>query len=256
MDIVAENARQGLEQLKIKQLAVPAALTGALTEIQKELNLPRLPSRIEAYDISNIQGTDAVGSMVVFEDGKHKPAHYRRFKIETVGGANDYAMLQETLRRRFKRSISQENENNAWSILPDLVLIDGGKGQLNAAREILKEMGVESVSLASLAKENEELFIPGLSKSVVLPKSSLGLKLLQRLRDEAHRFAITYFQKVHQKRIFTSALDEVNGIGPKKKKALLKQFGTVQGIRHASIEELMAVKGINRSLAKKIKESL
>jgi excinuclease ABC subunit C len=256
IDIVAENAWQGLEQLKIKQLAVPTALTDALAEIQKELSLPRLPSRIEGYDISNIQGTDAVGSMVVFEDGKPKTAHYRRFKIKTVEGANDYAMLQEMLRRRFKRSAAKENDHTAWAILPDLVLIDGGKGQLNAAREVFKEMGVESVSLASLAKENEELFIPGRSQPVVLPRSALGLKLLQRLRDEAHRFAISYFQKVHKKRTFASALDEVVGVGPKKKKALLKQFGTVHGIRQASIEELTAIEGVNLSLAKKIKETL
>ncbi len=256
MDIVAENARQGLEQLKIKQLSVPAALSTALAEIQKEIHLTRLPSRIEGYDISNIQGTDAVGSMVVFEDGKPKTSHYRRFKIKTVEGANDYAMLQEMLRRRFRRAGSKDNDNAAWSIMPDLILIDGGKGQLNAAREVLREMGLNSLSLASLAKENEEIFIPGISVPVVLSKSSVGLKLLQRLRDEAHRFAISYFQKVHKRRTFTSALDEIQGIGPKKKKLLMKQFGTVQRIRQASLEELMAVEGINNSLAQKIKETL
>lgn len=256
INIVAENARQGLEQLKIKQLAAPAAVSEALAEIQRELHLEQPPSRIEGYDISNIQGQDAVGSMVVFEEGRPKTSHYRRFKIKTVEGANDYAMLQEMLRRRFKRANSNNNNGSAWAIMPDLVLIDGGKGQLNAAREVLNEIGVNTVALASLAKENEEIFIPGQSHPVVLPKSSAGLKLLQRLRDEAHRFAITYFQKVHKKRTFTSALDEVGGIGPKKKKNLIKQFGTVSGIRQASIEELMAVEGINRSLAQKIKETL
>jgi excinuclease ABC subunit C len=256
IDIVAENARQGLEQIKIKQLAVPAALTEALAEIQKELALPGIPARIEGYDISNIQGTDAVGSMVVFEDGKPKPAHYRRFKIKTVEGANDYAMLQEMLRRRFKRALSKDNSDSRWSVMPDLVLIDGGKGQLNAAREVLQEMKLDSLSLASLAKENEEIFLPGETQPVVLPRSSIGLKLLQRLRDEAHRFAITYFQKVHKKRTFTSALDEVPGIGPKKKKALIKRFGTVQEIRNASLEDLTAVEGISRSLAQRIKDTL
>ncbi|MDD5702496.1 MAG: excinuclease ABC subunit UvrC [Dehalococcoidales bacterium] len=256
INIVAENARQGLEQLKIKQMAVPAAVSEALAEIQRELHLGQPPSRIEGYDISNIQGQDAVGSMVVFEEGRPKTSHYRRFKIKTVEGANDYAMLQEMLRRRFKRANGKNNNGSAWAIMPDLVLIDGGKGQLNAAREVLNEIGVNTVALASLAKENEELFIPGQSHPVVLPESSAGLKLLQRLRDEAHRFAITYFQKVHKKRTFTSALDEVDGIGPKKKKNLIKQFGTVSGIRQASIEELMAVEGINRSLAQKIKETL
>jgi excinuclease ABC subunit C len=256
VDIVAENARQGLEQLNIKQLALPSTLTEALAEVQKELHLPSPPCRIEGYDISDIQGTDAVGSMVVFEDGKPKPAHYRRFKIKTIVGANDYAMLQEMLRRRFKRAVSPDDDNAKWAIMPDLVLIDGGKGQLNAAREVLKEVGLESMPAASLAKENEELFIPGQSDPIVLSKSSSGLKLLERLRDEAHRFAISYYQKVHKKRTFTSSLDTVAGIGPKKKKALIKQFGTVQAIREATAEELAAVKGINRSLAQKIKESL
>jgi excinuclease ABC subunit C len=258
MDIVAENARQGLEQLKIKQLSVPAALNDALAEIQKKLELDRLPSRIEGYDISNIQGTDAVGSMVVFEDGKPKPAHYRRFKIKTVAGANDYAMLQETLRRRFKRALSNDhgNPSTTWTILPDLVLIDGGKGQFNAAYAVIKELGLESIPVASLAKENEELYIPQQTEPVVLPKSSMGLRLLQRLRDEAHRFAITYFQKVHKKRTFTSLLDEIPGIGPKKKKALIIHFGTVQAIREATIEDLIKVEGISPSLARKIKENL
>jgi excinuclease ABC subunit C len=258
MDIVAENARQSLEQLKIKQMVVPASLSEALAEIQKELRLPRLPSRIEGYDVSNIQGQDAVGSMVVFEDGRPKPAHYRRFKIKTIAGANDYAMLQEILRRRFQRAESGESRDisNTWTVLPDLVVIDGGRGQLNAARKVMQEAGIDSVSLASLAKQNEEIFIPHQSRPVTLPGSAPGLKLLQRLRDEAHRFAITYYQKVHQKRSFTSALDEVTGIGPQKKKALMKQFGTVQAIRRASIEELIAVKGIYPELARKIKELL
>jgi excinuclease ABC subunit C len=256
VDIVIENARQGLEQLKIKQLAVPAALSEALKEIQNELRLPRLPSRIECYDISNIQGTDAVGSMVVFEDGKPKTSHYRRFKIKTVEGANDYAMLQEMLRRRFKRASSKENGDASWAVMPDLVVIDGGKGQLNAAREVLEEMNLDSFSLSSLAKENEEVFLIGQPDPVVLPKSSIGLQLLQRLRDEAHRFAISYFQNVHRKKTFVSALDEIKGIGPRKKKSLIKQFGSIQGIRAASIEELEKVEGINHNLALKLKESL
>ncbi len=256
IDIVAENARQSLEQLRIKQISVPGDLAQALAQIQQDLKLPRLPSRIEGYDISNIQGQDAVGSMVVFEDGRPRPARYRRFKIKTVSGADDYAMLQEMLRRRFKRAFSQDVDDVNWATLPDLVVIDGGKGQLNAARSVLKEMGVDSVPLSSLAKENEELFVPERSAPIVLPKSSLGLKLLQRLRDEAHRFAIAYFQKVHKRRAFTSALDEIPGIGPKKKKALIKQFGSVQAIRQASAAELAVVKGINRDLAQKIKETL
>ena len=186
IDIVSENARQGLGQIKIKQLSMPADLSQAMLEIQKELGLPVLPARIEGYDISNIQGTDAVGSLVVFEDGKPKPSDYRRFKIKTVEGTNDYAMLQEMLRRRFKRAVSGEEKDSrgTWAILPDLVVIDGGKGQLNAALEVLKESDLDSLSIMGLAKENEEIFLPDRSSPVVLPKSSLGLKLLQRLRDE------------------------------------------------------------------------
>jgi excinuclease ABC subunit C len=258
MDIVAENAKQGLGQIKIKQLSLPAALSQAMLEIQKELDLSVLPSRIEGYDISNIQGTDAVGSMVVFEDGKPKPSDYRRFKIKTVEGPNDYGMLQEMLKRRFKRAVSEDEKDSrsTWAIMPDLVVIDGGKGQLNAALGVLNEAGIDSLSIIGLAKENEEIFLPGKSSPVVLPKSSLGLKLLQRLRDESHRFAITYFQKVHKKRTFTSALDEISGIGPKKKKALIKHFGSVQAIRQASSDEIQKAPGINKALADKIKESL
>ncbi len=256
MDIVVENAGQGLEQLKIKQMAVPSTLSEALSGIQNQLKLKAYPSRIEGYDISNIQGTDAVGSMVVFEEGKPRTSSYRRFKIKTVEGANDFAMMQEMLRRRFKKSLSSDSDSSGWKILPDLVLIDGGKGQLNAALEVMHELGLTSIPLAGLAKENEEIFLPGQSNPVVLSASSPELKLLQRLRDEAHRFAITYFRNVHKKRTFASSLDEISGIGPKKKKALIRQFGTIQNIRQASLEDLAAVKGINSSLAVKIKEGL
>jgi len=255
VNIVAENARQGLEQLKIKQLAAPTALAAALAEIKRELHLPRLPSRMEGYDISNIRGTAAVGSMVVFDQGKPKPAHYRRFKIKTVSGADDYAMLHEVLKRRFKRS-SGASATDSWAVLPDLVLIDGGKGQLNAALSAIDESGVKSVPAASLAKENEEIFIPRRSEPIILPRSSPGLQLLQRLRDEAHRFAIGYYQKVHKRETFTSALDAISGIGPKRRRALLKQFGSVRGIRQASEEELAATKGMNQSLARRVKEYL
>jgi len=253
VNIVAENARQGLEQLKIKQLASPGAISAALEEIKRELDLPRLPARIEGYDISDIQGAAAVGSMVVFEQGRPNPAHYRRFKIKTVSGVDDYAMLGEVLKRRFKRG---SQASGSWAVVPDLVLIDGGKGQLNAARAAMKEMGADSIPAAGLAKENEEIFIPRKSKPVVLPRSSPGLQLLQRLRDEAHRFALGYHRKLRKKQTFASALDTVPGIGPKRKRALIRQFGSVKAIREASLEELAAAKGMTRSLAKKIKESL
>jgi len=252
VNIVSENAQQGL--LKLKHLT-PSVIEAALEEIQKELRLPRTPLRIEGYDISNIHGTAAVGSMVVFDRGKPKPAHYRRFKIKTVSGANDYAMLQEVLKRRFKRS-SDALSQDTWTILPDLVLIDGGKGQLNAARSVMEELGLNQIPIASLAKENEELFIPQKEESIVLARSSPGLQLLQRLRDEAHRFAIGYFKKVHKRETFASVLDSIPGIGPKRKRALMKKFGSTRATQEASVEDLAAVSGMTRTLAQKLKENL
>jgi len=253
VDIVAENARQGLEQLKIKRLAAPKVLKAALDEIRRELKLPRLPSRLEGYDISNIQGKLAVGSMVVFEQGSPKTSCYRRFRIKTVPGADDYAMLAEVLSRRFKRLSSAVDD---WAVLPDLILIDGGRGQLNAALSAIDKAGAGPVPIASLAKENEEIFIPRRAKPVVLPRSSPGLQLLERLRDEAHRFALGYHQKVRSRVSIASALDAVPGIGPKRRRALLKQFGSLAGIRRASPEELAAVENMNPNLAKKVKECL
>ena len=258
VSIIAENAEQGLQQLKIKQQATQATLTAALAEIERELNLPRPPLRVECYDISDIQGRAAVGSLVVFEQGKPKPAHYRRFRIKTVPQANDYAMLEEVLRRRFKRASLTSHEagtTNTWAVLPDLVLIDGGKGQLNAALAAIRETGA-SVPIASLAKENEEIFIPGQREAINLPGNSPGLQLLQRLRDEAHRFALSYHQKVRRKAAFTSTLDTIPGIGPKRKRALLQQLGSTRAIRQASAEELATARGLNQNLAKKIKEYL
>jgi excinuclease ABC subunit C len=253
VDIVAKNALAGLEQLKIKQLASPTALSAALEEIKRELQLPRLPARIEGYDISDIQGMAAVGSMVVFDQGKPKPAHYRRFRIKTVSGADDYAMLEEVLKRRFRRAGAA---SDTWAILPDLVLIDGGRGQLNAVREAMQQMGASSIPTASLAKENEELFIPQKKEPIVLPKSSPGLQLLQRLRDEAHRFALGYHQRVHKRESFASALDTISGIGPKRKRALLRQFGSVKAIREASVKDLASARGMTPRLAKKVKQYL
>ncbi len=256
VDIAAENARQGLEQIKIKEITAAKSVDAALDEIERELKLAGPPERMEAYDISNIQGSSAVGSMVVFEKGRPRPSHYRRFKIRTVEGADDYAMLREVLKRRFKRS--SENgikAEGAWAILPDLIVIDGGKGQLNAALSVIKEVG-NKVPLASLAKENEEIFLPGRKEPLVLPRSSPGLQLLQRLRDEAHRFAVGYFTTVHRRQTFTSVLDSIPGVGPRRKSALLRQFGSVQRIREASVEELAAATGMKREQASKVKEYL
>jgi len=259
IQIVAENAEQGLKQMKVKQFAAPMAMESAMKELQDKLGLPRPPERIEGYDISNIQGKEAVGSMVVFENGRAKPSHYRRFRIKTVPEANDYAMLQEVLGRRFKRMFGEPadaDKKETWGLLPDLVLIDGGKGQLNAANTAMKEAGAGKLATASLAKENEEIFIPGHQNPIALPRNSLGLQLLQRVRDESHRFAVAYFTKVHKKKTFTSALDNIPGIGPKRKRLLLKQFGSVKGIREASAEALASVKGMTPDLIEKLQEHL
>jgi len=255
--LVAENTRRGLEQLKIKQLTTSKQLDAALAEIRKELRLNKLPLYIEAYDISNIQGTAAVGSMVVFEKGKPKPAHYKRFRIKTVTGADDCAMLREVLKRRFRHFNKDDfRAAGTWANMPDLLLIDGGKGQLNAAISALGEAGTDFIPAASLAKESEEVFIPQKREPIVLPRSSPGLQLLQRLRDEAHRFALAYYTKVRQRKTFTSALDSVPGVGPRRKRALLRQFGTVQAVREATVDDLAATKGMTRKQAETIKEYL
>jgi excinuclease ABC subunit C len=256
VDIAAENARQGWEQLKIKEMTAPRSADKVLEEIREELELKKRPARMEAYDISNIQGGSAVGSLVVFEEGRPKPAHYRRFRIKTVSGANDYAMMQEVLRRRFKHAQKVDaKESGAWGIMPDLVLIDGGKGQLNAALKVINQSGAD-VPVASLAKENEEIFLPGRKRPLVLPKSSPALQLLQNLRDEAHRFAISYFTKLHHKKAFSSVLDDIPGIGPRRKSALMRQFGSVPRIQKATVAELVAATGMTYSQARKVKEHL
>lgn len=251
LDIVAENARHGLTLYQAKQsTTLQSAL--ALEELKERLELPRVPLRIEAYDISNIHGNLAVGSMTVLDKGMPKPSHYRRFKIKSVAGIDDYAMIQEVLRRRFRRHIAAEDK---WAVTPDLILIDGGKGHLNAALEALKEFGLDSIPVASLAKE-ESVFIPGKSEAVEIPQTSIALHLLQRIRDEAHRFALGYHQRLRHREGIASALDSIPGIGPKRKKALLRKFGSVQAIREASKEDIATAKGMTLSLAEKVKEYL
>jgi len=257
IEIVAENAARGLQQLKIKQLSSPARLDVALEEIKEKLDLPVLPSRMEGYDISNIQGRSAVGSMVVFDKGKPKTAHYRRFRIKTVPAADDYAMLREVIRRRFGRFKNGATSGaDSWAILPDLILIDGGRGQLNSVLEAMDEVGVKSVPVASIAKENEEIFIPKRIKPIILPHTSPGLQLLQRLRDEAHRFALSYHHHIHKKVSLASALDSIPGIGPRRKRNLLRQFGSVSAIKDATLEQLTATDGLNINIARRIKEYL
>ena len=252
VEMVAENARQELAMYQVRQTARPEILT-VLSKLKDRLNFPKIPHRIEAYDISNIQGTTAVGSMVVFENASPRPAHYRRFKIKFVQNIDDYAMMREVIQRRFRGYVdSQEN----WTVAPDLVLVDGGKGQLNAAVKGMDEMGVTTIPVISLAKENEDIYITGSTEPIRIDKSSPELHLLQRIRDEAHRFAVTYHRKLRSKRGKESALDTIPGIGPARKKALIKKFGSVRNIRDATIEQLSSVEGITAGLAKRILESL
>jgi excinuclease ABC subunit C len=255
MATVAENASKGLEAYKLKRL-----LTGvedsraALDELATVLGLTKPPQRIEGYDISNIQGKLAVGSMVVFTGGRPDSKNYRRFRIKTVPGADDFAMMKEVVGRRFGHAKGEAGEK--WAALPDLVLIDGGKGQLSAAVEALKEKNAGEVAIIGLAKEHEEIFLPEKSRAIVLDERSPARRLLQRVRDEAHRFALGYHGNLRQKTAIGSALDDIPGIGPARRRALLKRFGAVPGVRAASVEELSEVKRITPQLARLIKESL
>jgi excinuclease ABC subunit C len=255
----AANAQEAMRQLRIK-LDYDEQRTGVLlNDLRARLRLPAVPNRIECYDISNIQGKYPVGSMVVFEQGRPKPAHYRHFRIKSVVGANDFAMLQEVLRRRFARyarSGEGTNEEPSFSQLPDLLLVDGGKGQLSAAREVLESMGLAQIPTFGLAKEQEELFEPARSEPIRLPLDSEAMFLVQRIRDEAHRFAITFHRVVRRRDAFASVLDGITGLGPVRKRALLRAFGSVDSIRNASVEDLTTVKGITRPVAVAIKEML
>lgn len=256
VEMVAKSANDNLEQNRVKFLSDEMRMTAALNELSDALDLPRLPRRIECFDISNLQGTNTVASMVVFEDGRPAKREYRRFNVKSVDGPNDFASMHEVIERRFKRAAERDEEaEGKWTTLPDFVIIDGGKGQLNAALAAMEETGL-NVPMAGLAKENEELYLPGQSIPVILPRDSQALYLVQRVRDEAHRFAVSFHRQKRSKQAFTSSLDTIPGIGPKKKKALIKQFGSVAAIREATEEELIMVDGINAALAAQIKASL
>lgn len=255
LSLALKNAKESLEQYRIKRLATSEVLAQALVELQGQLGLPHLPKRIECYDISNIHGDFAVGSLVVFEEGRPRPAHYRRYRIKTVNGVDDYAMLRELLTRRFKRSGDFKGET-PWAIKPDLIVVDGGRGQLNVALEVMGQMGVRDIPVISLAKEREEIYSPNSPQPIKLPRTSPALHLLQRIRDEAHRFALSYHVKVRQKSTFTSGLDGIPGIGPKRKKALLRRFGSLARIKEAPDEEIAAVPGMTLKLARRIKQYL
>lgn len=255
--MVAASAAENLEQSRLKYLSDEQRTTAAMAELADALDLPRIPRRIECFDISNLQGTNPVASMVVFEDGKPARKQYRRFGIKTVTGSNDFAMMAEVIERRFRRASERdEQEAGKWTTLPDLVIVDGGKGQLSAALDALAAVGWENQPIVALAKENEELFLPGQSVPILLPRDAQALFLVQRIRDEAHRFAVTFHRERRSKSAFKSRLDEVPGVGPQRRKALLKEFGSVRAIKAATVEQLAAVAGISAPLALQIKSSL
>jgi excinuclease ABC subunit C len=265
IDIAAENAAETLRSLQAQWQADRHRQEQALADLQQALELPAPINRIECYDISNTQGTAAVGSMVVFEQGVPKKALYRHFNIRSVQGPDDFASMEEVLTRRFNRWKSAEEtaaspgkkSDPSFSFLPDLLIVDGGKGQLGRAVVVLDRFGLTGkFPVAGLAKQNEELFIPGRATSIMLPRHSQGLYLIQRIRDEAHRFAITSHRKLRTKKGIASRLDSIPGIGPARRNLLLKHFGSLDDIQEASLEELMAVPGITRPVAQAIKEHL
>jgi len=259
---LGETAKQELEQIRIQADYDRSRTEPMLAALAEALDLESPPKRIECYDISNIQGDSAVGSMVVFEDGRPRNDHYRHFRIKFAAGPNDFAMLQEVLRRRLERLESAQRREEVESIgdrsftsRPDLILIDGGKGQLSAALEVTEAAGYADIPTFALAKEREEIFAPGRAEPIVQERNSPGMFLVQRIRDEAHRFAITHHRKVRARKALTSPLDSVEGIGPARKRALLRHFGSVQAIREAPVGEIVKL-GIPERLAARLKETL
>jgi len=251
LDMAEKNAQEYLSKVVEKIEHKNDRTKNACIRLKELLHLPKYPKRMECYDISNISGVDKVGSMVVFIDGEADKNSYRRFKIKTVEGANDYASHQEMMRRRLAKLGTEEEERFPK---PDLIIIDGGKGQLSAIREVFEEYGITDVSLISLAERDEEIFTLDSKDSIRLQKSDYVLQMLQRIRDEAHRFAITYFRNLHSKRNLSSVLSEIEGIGKKKRMALLEKFKTIDKIMDASIEDLSQTEGIGEELAKRIYE--
>ncbi|MCS7198198.1 MAG: excinuclease ABC subunit UvrC [Candidatus Bipolaricaulota bacterium] len=247
LDLVAHNAELALRE----RAKLPSASDDALQELQQVLGLPALPRRIEAYDISNLFGQHAVGSMIVFWDGAPKRSEYRRFQIQTVSGVDDCAMIAEVLRRRVERALGGDER---FLPLPDLILVDGGIGQLSAARAILRQQGLEQIPAIALAKEHEHVFVGNRAHPLVLSRQSPALQLLQRIRDEAHRFAVAYHRVVRRKRFLESVLDKIEGLGPARKQKLFERFGSLQGIKRASVAQLREV--LPAQVAQRLYEAL
>jgi len=259
IEMASENARYSLKGERIST-TLRAETGAALAELAEALSLSSFPQRIEAFDISNTQGGEATGSMVVFENGRPLRDDYRRFKVRISGKPDDYAMMGEVLRRRFRRGLAELNDpsvsHGKFSQFPDLLLVDGGKGQLNVAVAVLRELEIDGIETIGLAKKHEEVFQPGKSDPTLLSAGSQALLLLRHVRDEAHRFAITYHRRLRTRRSLSSSLDEIPGVGPKRKKALIKRFGSLKELSRASVEEIAALPEIPQPLAERILEIL
>lgn len=255
LDLAHSNASDALEKHGSEEERRRLRTEGAVRQLGEILNLHKLPNRIEAYDISHISGTDKVASMAVFEGGEPKRSHYRKFRIKTVEGNNDFACMKEALTRRLKRL--DDSDDESFSTPPDLILIDGGKGQLAYALEALAECGKEDLQILSLAKREEEVFLgTEPKKPVIIPRDSVALQMLQRVRDEAHRFAITYHRTLRGKHMSESELMKIDGVGKSRARALLKEFGSAENVRHAGVDGVEALQGFSRAMAEKIVDAL
>jgi excinuclease ABC subunit C len=257
METVTRNAQEALVRHRLKRASDHNARAKALTELQDHLGLPDAPLRIECFDISNLQGTEIVASMVVMEDGLPKKSDYRRFKVKTLDGQDDFASMEEVLTRRFAAYLKERRmpstEKKRFSYAPNLLLIDGGKGQLNVAVRVLEDLGLDTeIAVASLAKRFEEVYLPGMADPVRIPRDSEALYLLQQVRDEAHRFAITYHRTLRGKKMTNSVLDNITGLGPTRKKRLLKEFGTVKRLRELTEDEIVAVAWLPDTVARNV----
>lgn len=266
VNMATENAQSALQAMQAQWEADAHRQTEAIAQLQNALHLSQPPTRIECFDISTLHGTNTVGSMVVFVRGTPRKSEYRRFKVRTVtqiGQPDDYASMREVLRRRYRRAVEETDEqpgqtvDPVWKALPDLLIIDGGKGQLHVAVEVLRELGLfEVVPVVGLAKKEELLFQPERSQPVRLPRNSPGMYLVQRIRDEAHRFAVSYQRHLRSKAMTRSRLEDVPGVGMKRRQALLKHFQSIDAIRNADMDAIAAVPGMTRQVARRIKEML
>src|SRR5690606_13465706 len=261
-ETVTRNAHEELVRHRLRRSSDHNSRARALNELQEHLGLPEAPLRIECYDMSHIQGTDYVGSMVVLEDGLPKKSEYRRFKIKSGQGNDDFAAMEEVLTRRLMAYLSErerpvDERPGKFAYPPQLLLVDGGKGQLSVAQRVVEELGLaEEIPVAALAKRFEEVFVPGLAEPVKIPRQSEALYLLQRIRDEAHRFAVTYHRQLRAKRMTKSVLDDIPGLGPTRKKRLVKELGGVGAVKRASLEELKSLSWLPDAVAEAVHAKL